>query len=266
MKKRGGLIAAVAAAVGVGVMAMAGKASAGGSGTGTGGGTSTGGGSGGGGTGSGGGSGGGGSGGGSGDNDDPWTPGPGGNGRIYGGGGGEGPPDDFDFAGNGLWISPDCTVVAEGEKFRPDGFDWVVAIEPPDWHAYTPGQEVLAVQKVDTDNSIAGFVDWAMGNAIPEPPAAFEDWVVSHFKAVNRPRPSTTAVRMVAEVVRQVSEACIYVPNFEEYWGEGMLAWSEDFFLWVDLYLHEFWSDDIDFDPVVREPEMDDGPPIPDVE
>ncbi len=257
-------MAAVAAAVGVGVLAMAGKASAKGGGLGSGG--AGGGGSGGGGTG-GGGSGGGGSGGsGSGELDDPWTPGAGGKGRIYGGGGDNGGlPADFDFAGNGLWISPDCTVVAEGAMFRPGEDDATIsAIEPTEWSGYTPGQEVLAVQKVASDNSIAGFVDWAMGNALPELPAAFEDWVVWHFKAVNRPRPTTSAIRIVAEIIRQVSEPCIYVPNYEEDWGEGMIAWAEDFFLWVDLYLHEWWGDDIDFDPIAHEPEMDDGPPIPD--
>ncbi|MCH9680260.1 MAG: hypothetical protein K0V04_02410, partial [Deltaproteobacteria bacterium] len=162
MKKRGGLIAAVAAAVGVGVLATAGKASAESGGTGTGG--AGGGGFGGGGSGGGGSGGGSGGGGGGGESDDPWTSGPGGKGRIYGGGGGEGPPDDFDFAGNGLWIAPDCTVVAEGDKFRPDDFDWVSAIEPPDWDLEidTLGEdheqlsEVGAGDGEDSDDVIGG--------------------------------------------------------------------------------------------------------------
>ncbi len=277
MKSRGGVIAAVAAMFGLGAMALGGTASAkgsggsggggasGGGGPGSGGGGSSGGGAGGGGSG-GSGSGGGGSGGSGsgGELDEPWTPGPGGGGRVYGSG--QGWPGDFDFSGNGLWISPDCSVVAEGAMFREGHDDWISAIEPDGWPGYTPGREVEAVLEVAPDNQIAGFVDWAMGNPLPDHPAAFEDWVISHFKAVVRPRPSTSAVRIVAELIRQVSDGCLFVGDFDDDWGEGLTAWIEDFFLWVDLYLHEWWSDDIDFDPTVHEPEMDDGPPIPDVE
>lgn len=196
--------------------------------------------------------GGGGSGGGGGTGGtDPWTPGPGGRGRVYGGGGDPSPgwlPADFDFDGNGLWISPDCTAVIEGSAFRPKADDdWVNAIEPTEWGSYEPGREVEAVQAVDSANSIAGFVDWVMGNQLPAPPA-FVAWVTAHLEDAVRPRASSTAIRIAAEVLRQVSPVCMEVPNPAEHWGDGLVVWLEDFLLWIDLYLHEWWQDDIEFD------------------
>ena len=179
------------AALGLGATALAlsgaasaktgGGASKGGGGTsgggaGGGGGTSGGGAGGGGGSGSGGGSGGGGSSGGGGgsgggsggsggtggsDTPAPKTAGPGGAGFVYGD-----PskvPDNFDYTGNRLWISPDCDVVAEAQHFRPrPGDDWVVAIEPTEYGGYVEGEEVEAVLLVERENTIAGYLDWAM--------------------------------------------------------------------------------------------------------
>ena len=244
-KRRGwglGTVVSIGGLLALGGMALA-KSGGSGSGDGPGGGGS-----------GGGGSGGGGSGGGSG-SDDPWTPGPGGKGQVYGSGGDPTPdwlPSDFDFDGNGLWISPDCTGVIEGRRFRPDpNADWVSAIEPTEWSEYTPGQgqEVEAVQAVDPDNSIAGFVDWAMGNELPDPPPAFTTWVNAHMKAALRPRASATAIRITAEILTQISPVCVGMPDPEAQWGEGLLEWFEDFTLWLDLYLHEWWQDDIEFDP-----------------
>lgn len=201
------------------------------------------------------GGGGGGSGGGGGGGTDPWTPGPGGNGKVYGSGSDPNPgwlPTDFDFDGNGLWISPDCTGVIEGSKFRPNPTeDWISAIEPTEWSDYQPGndQEVEAVQQVDPGNSIAGFVDWAMNHDLPKAPEPFTAWVSAHLKDALRPKASSTAIRLAAEILRQVSPVCMEIPNFAELWGDGLKFWLEDFLLWLDLYLHEWWQDSIEFDP-----------------
>lgn len=204
------------------------------------------------------GGGGGGSGGGG---SDPWTTGPGGHGRVYGGAPGGGMPDGFDFAGNGLWVSPECELVLEGDAFRPgDDDDMIMAIEPPEFPGYTPGEEVMAVLGVDPTNSIAGYLDWAMNNGFPDAPLPLVEWVATRFVASARPQPAPAAIALAAEVLRQRSPLCLDVPNLEQHWGEGLAMWMEDFIAWVDVYLHEW--DFIDFDP--SEPELDDGPIIPD--
>lgn len=242
-RKRSGKGWAFAAGLGA-LLAFGGLASAGQLGGGGSGGGGSGGGSGGGGSG-GGGSGGGGS--------DPWTPGPGGKGKVYGGAGGgggtKGLPGDFDFSGNGLWISPECDGVVEGSKFRPSPEeDFVNAIEPTEWSGYEPGKEVEAALAVDPANSIAGFVDWAMGQELDPPPATFAVWVEMHYEARGLPRPLPSSVRIVAVMLRQLSPLCLDVPDPGLSWGEGLVRWLEDFLLWLDLYLHEWWSDSIAFD------------------
>ena len=210
-----------------------------------------------------------GGGGGGGGGTDPWQPGPGGKGKVYGNGGGSGgemPWGDFDFSGNGLWISPECDGVVEGALFRPkdDAFS-INALEPTEHDDYVHGRELEAVLTVDPENSVAGFIDWWMGGRcmpshdnpdgncrgpdLPETPSTFAAWVESHWKSRLLPRPLKPTIRMTAELIRQVSPTCMEGNPVE--WGDGLKAWLEDFMLWCDLYLHEWWSDEISFDPGV---------------
>ncbi len=183
---------------------------------------------------------------------DPRAPGGGGKGWIYGGGSDPASgrwPADFDFSSNALWISPDCEVVLEGDWFRPSEDGFVVnAIEPTEHPGYIPGQEVSAVLAVMADNSIAGFVDWAMDHGYPAPPEVFMAWVSERFVLSERPEPSPVAVALGAEVLRQLSPLCLDVPDPAHHWGPGLELWMEDFLVWLDQYLREWWSSSIDFE------------------
>lgn len=184
---------------------------------------------------------------------DPWTPGPGGKGRVYGskGGGSDNPglPADFNFDGMDLWIAPDCSAVVIGERFYPQG-DEVVAIEPQEWSEYVGGREFEAVVAVDPTNSIGGLWDWGMSNDIPAAPEGFVSWVTDHLSAANRPRPSQSALDLAALLLEQVSPECLANSST---WGPGVVAWLEDHLLQTDLFLHEWWGDDINFDPELEE-------------
>ncbi|MCX4240195.1 hypothetical protein [Paraliomyxa miuraensis] len=206
----------------------------------------------------GGGSGGsGGSGGGSGGGSDPWTPGPGGKGKVFSGGSGSESWTDFDFSGNGLWIAPECDGVVEGALFRPrdDAFD-VYAIEPSEYESYEVGKELEAVLKVHYENTVAGFIDWYMnGRELPSVPI-FDAWVESYWAERGWPKPLPAARRITAELLRQASTmslpdapTCMDVNPVD--WGDGLVDWVADFMLWLDLYLHEWWSDEIAFEPGV---------------
>lgn len=179
-----------------------------------------------------------------------WTPGSQGQGRIYG------PtedrtkwPPDFDFGTNMIWISPDCDIVLQGRFFLPPTeLSFYSAIEPTENKKYVPGQEVAAVLAIDPQNTIAGYVDWAMENGFPTPAGAFVEWAFAQYDAAGAGTPSDTVLGIAGEVLRQLSPMCVEVDP-EQHWGTGLAQWMTDFLGWIEQYLIENWSWQIDFNP-----------------
>lgn len=132
-----------------------------------------------------------------------WTPGRGGDGSVWGAdpssadAPSSGPVasewNAFDFAGNGLWISPDCDVVFEGETFWPKTSSYS-AIEAPTLAG------VLAIE----GNSVIGYVDVLIDQ-----------------------QGFTDPVEIAAQILREASPLCADVdPNL---WGAGLRDWFNDF-------------------------------------
>ena len=179
------------------------------------------------------------------------TAGPGGAGVVYGD-----PskvPDVFDFGGNHLWISPDCDVVAEARYFRPNDDFMVSAIEPTEYPAYVAGDEVEAVLLVDRENTIAGYIDWAMTNGLPPLPSKVREWIESRADATYGVPPIPAAMALAAEVLRQISPLCMEGSDPTEHWGPGLSTFMADFMKWIESYLIEW--DMIDFHPDAPKPE-----------
>jgi hypothetical protein len=157
---------------------------------------------------------------------DPYVPGPGGKGKIYGGNtkrrrgrgkaGGEpleippGLPADFDFGGNKIWVSADCEFVVEGNLFWPTPGEMINAEEAETLEA------VLAIE----GNSVIGYVDVLIARDYTDPAVVAQ------------------------QILQEVSPLCADLDP--AMWGEGLLAWYENFVERLIPYLEE---GGIEFDP-----------------
>lgn len=157
--------------------------------------------------------------------DKPYKTGPGGKGRVFGGGGGGGGglfgggggtppgiPEDFDFGGNGLWISTDCEWVVEGNRFWQEG--QVNAEERPTLDA------TLAID----DNSVLGFVDYLINDQ-------------------GYQQPEEIAWKILVEA----SPLCADLDP--EQWGEGLAQWFQNFVARLTPYVEEALGGIGSFDP-----------------
>lgn len=193
--------------------------------------------------------------------DPPPEQGPGGAGKVFRDPDDTGSPDfaDFDFSGNGIYVSPECSFVIEGDLFRPRG-DWVSAIEPPEYAGYVTGKELEAVIAVAADNSVAGFIDFFLDAAVPEGgdpgvvvgltevPPAVEEWFYERISAMGIIETPDTikALAISWELLRQASPFCASVSPYD--WGRGLQAWFVNFVTFVADYIF-YWGDGVDFDP-----------------
>ena len=116
-------------------------------------------------------------------------------------------PAAFDYAGNGLYIDPDCQFVIEGDLFWPDPRAFVVVSE----QAPTL-EETLNLRD---DNTVIGYVDYLVDElGITDP------------------------VEIVWRIVAEASPLCADA-NPETDWGEAMRIWFNDFLARITHYLDE---------------------------
>jgi hypothetical protein len=158
---------------------------------------------------------------------DPFVPGPNNKGKVFGGnekrrrrrggGGGTEPlelppglPADFDFAGNKIWISPDCEYVVEGNLFWPVPGEMINAEEAETLDA------VLAIER----NSVIGYVDALIARDYTDPAVVAQ------------------------QILQEVSPLCADLDP--AMWGDGLRAWYENFVERLIPYLEE---GGIEFDP-----------------
>lgn len=135
-------------------------------------------------------------------------PGPGGGGKVWrlpGSGGGALPSvEEFDYAGNGLFIDPDCQYAIEGNRFWPSAEFGLNAIEAPS----------LAQTLSIPDNSVVGFIDYLIN--------------VEGFQ-----QPYDVAGRILAEA----APMCASLPD--DQWGDGLFAWYGSLVERITRYMEE---------------------------
>ena len=148
----------------------------------------------------------------------PWSRGPGGKGKVFGGGKGkpgEGPPlpedlpDDFDYAGNGLYVDPNCEYVIEGNIFWPG----------------TTGPIYASAEATTLDSSLALF---GGKNSI----LGFVDYLVNEQSLGDDPE------GIAWTVLEHASPMCTSVEP-EGNWGDGLINWYDNFLERIIAYLDE---------------------------
>ena len=113
------------------------------------------------------------------------------------------PPEGFDYAGNQIWISPDCGYVIEGNLFwQSDGG----VIMSDGAETVDMALAMKSAPDIESpDNSVLGFVEYMIEEL-----------------GVRDPQDA------VWEIIRQVSPLCADVdPNKD--WGPGMYNWFQNF-------------------------------------
>lgn len=112
--------------------------------------------------------------------------------------------DTFDWDGNGLYIDPNCELVAEGDLFWQGDEFAITAIPRP-----TLGQ-TLAIE----GNSVAGYIDYMVDEEGEDDP-----------------------IEVVWRILEEASPMCAAVEP--EQWGEAMRVWFNDFLDRVADYMGE---------------------------
>ncbi len=113
--------------------------------------------------------------------------------------------NDFDFGSNKLWISNDCTVVAEGRHFFPG--DWATTNTRAE-----EASTLSATLDLGPDNTVMGFIDYLVDQE------GIEDPLV-----------------VAARILEEASPQCASVTD--DTWGEAMRAWYDSLVRRVTAYM-----------------------------